>query len=122
MGLDNGEYEWDYIILQEHSMLPAVKSLRDAYFTPAVHDFVRNKGPAKIVLHMPESFNTGDVGFCRPPSNTKNTTKCWPRGHIKEYLEPLCKSNTKDYLSGVPCMTYANLRGFLDTASRTGTA
>eukprot|EP00930_Biecheleria_cincta_P060273 TRINITY_DN45952_c0_g1_i1.p1 TRINITY_DN45952_c0_g1~~TRINITY_DN45952_c0_g1_i1.p1 ORF type:complete len:525 (-),score=80.20 TRINITY_DN45952_c0_g1_i1:205-1740(-) len=120
MGLDDGEYEWDYIVLQEHTLLPAVKSLRDAYFTPAVSDFVRQKGSAKIVLHMTESYNTGNVGFCRPPSNAPNTTMCWPRGHIKDYLEPLCKSNTNDYLAGVPCMTYANLRGFMDTASQTG--
>lgn len=120
MGLENGEYEWDYIVLQEHSMLPTVKSLRDAYFTPAVDIFAHEKGPAKIVLHLPESFSTGDPGFCRPPSKAANSTKCWPLGHITDYLEPLCKSNTKDYLKGIPCMTYANLRGAMETASQTG--
>merc|ERR1719240_467558 len=34
---------WDYIVLQDHSMLPTLKEARDIYMGPAIDDFVARK-------------------------------------------------------------------------------
>lgn len=111
------DLSWDFIILQEMSLLPAVRSLRDVYFHPAVAEFARRKKMAKLVLYMPEAYRYGNPNFCRAPA--KHQEK-WPMGDINTITKPFCGDAAANHINSFACMTYAMAQGYYSAARREG--
>mmetsp|Transcript_9153 Transcript_9153/g.22470 ORF Transcript_9153/g.22470 Transcript_9153/m.22470 type:complete len:335 (-) Transcript_9153:228-1232(-) len=104
--------DWDYIVLQDYSLLPTVKNAREKYLKPALKEFLGSKRDAKIVLYLTWGYDKGLTIDCP----TSDTGDCFPLGTLADLTDPSCKS-TKDYrhlVGSFECMGYAVARGYLD--------
>jgi hypothetical protein len=101
---------WDYIVLQDYSVLPAVKKARDLYLEPAVRDFISRKGRAKVVLYMTWGYHSGLDSIC-PSSDTDH---CFPLGALDDLTDPSCHTSSifHDSIGTFECMGYALARGY----------
>eukprot|EP00466_Bigelowiella_natans_P005006 jgi/Bigna1/131946/aug1.16_g6654 len=110
------EEDWDFIVLQDYSLLPTVATAREKYLRPAVDDFIRMRrggSSTKILLYLTWGYNEGLTQDC-PTSDTK---KCFPLGSLADLTEPDCTKSQQYRLSvqSFECMGYAVARGYLDT-------
>lgn len=51
--------KWDYIVLQEFSLIPTMDSARDKYLQPALRNFLKHKKNAKVVVFMTWGYQDG---------------------------------------------------------------
>lgn len=102
--------EWDYIVLQDYSLLPTVKKARELYMIPAIEDFIGRKGDAKVVLYLTWGYNNGVNETCPPSDNTE----CFPLGTLANLTEPACDSNSlyQQSVRSFECMGYSLARGY----------
>jgi hypothetical protein len=106
------EQDWDFIVLQDYSLLSTVQRAREQYLKAAVKDFVSKKRQAKIVLYMTWGYHSGLANSC-PDGDGE---QCFPRGSLASLTSPSC-SESDEYHSTVsdfPCMGYAVARGYFD--------
>lgn len=122
-GVDNTtaellEKEWDYIVLQDYSVLPTVKHARKQYLNPAIKDFVGRKKDAKVVMYLTWAYHDG-IGSQCPSSDTGD---CFPLGTLSKLTHPPCKSNSQyaDSVADFECMGYSLARGYLSAMEESG--
>lgn len=111
------QQHWDFIVLQDHSQVPSLKRSRDAYFYPALRDFVSNKGAAKVVLFLTPAHHDGIQSFCFDYPMSPN---CWPLGTLKNFYQPECDEGKQMHIAGYPCMQYAISRGYFAALNISG--
>ncbi|CAK0875346.1 unnamed protein product [Prorocentrum cordatum] len=101
---------WDYIVLQDYSVLPAVQKARELYLEPAVRGFISRRGRAKIVLYMTWGYHSGLDSAC-PSSDVGN---CFPLGKLEDLTDPSChvSRSFQDSIGTFECMGYALARGY----------
>jgi len=104
------EQGWHFIVLQDYSVLPAVRKARELYMEPAVRDFISRKGRAKVVLYLTWGYHSGLDSVC-PHSDNGD---CFPRGKLDELTDPSChvSSAFHDSIGTFDCMGYAVARGY----------
>jgi len=100
---------WDYIVLQEYSILPALNITRQTYFYPAISDFVSQKKKAKIVMYQTWGYHDGYPSLCFDETYQPD---CWPFGGLRELLQPACEANASSHINSFPCMGYALARAY----------
>lgn len=112
------QQEWDYIVLQDYSVLPTVKAARETYLHPAVKDFVGRKKDAKIVMYITWAYHDG-IGDTCPSSDNR---ACFPLGKLSKLTEPPCQSSSQyaDSVIDFECMGYSLARGYLSAMAEDG--
>lgn len=104
------QQDWDYLVLQDYSMLPTVKKAREQYLKAAVKDFISQKKQAKVVLYLTWGYESGSADRCPSSDNAD----CFPLGTLADMTD--C-SSSEDYHNTVqdfPCMGYSLARGYFD--------
>lgn len=103
--------DWDFIVLQDYSMLPTVKEARAEYLYPAVKDFTSHKKQAKVVMYMTWGYHDGLTSSSCPSSDA---WFCFPKGSLARMTDPPCKSDDsyKKKIHDFPCMGYSLARGY----------
>lgn len=112
------EEDWDFIVLQDYSLLPTVQAARTKYLHPAVKDFVKRKKSAKIVMYLTWGYHDGLTSAC-PSSDTK---ECFPLGSLEDLTSPACKSDShyEKMIGNFPCMGYSLARGYFSAKGADG--
>jgi len=100
---------WDYIVLQDYSILPAINITRHTYFYPAIADFISQKKTAKVVMYVTWGYHDGNPSLCFGETYRPD---CWPMGGLRELMQPACESGATDPLGSFPCMGYALARAY----------
>lgn len=99
---------WDFIVLQEFSLLPTVALARRTYIGAAAA-----RARAQTVLLMPWGYHDGAAAAgCPEPSYWPF---CGPLGSLSELTRPNCSSSTDyhDAVGSYECMGYAEARAAL---------
>ena len=107
------EQDWDFIVVQSYSALPAVHAAREQYLYPAVRSFAAHKRKAKIVSYLTWGYHDGEPDPCP----TSGPAACFPLGTLAQLTEPPCANSSHHHeLAGsFACMGYALARGYLST-------
>ena len=102
---------WDFIVLQDYSMLPTVLKARDVYLFPAVTEMVGEKKSAKIILYQTWGYYNGSTSSCP----TSDNPPCFPLGTLADLTTPSCSTNPSWFNSvdSFDCMSYSLARGYL---------
>mmetsp|Transcript_139261 Transcript_139261/g.444421 ORF Transcript_139261/g.444421 Transcript_139261/m.444421 type:complete len:521 (+) Transcript_139261:3-1565(+) len=110
------EQEWDYIVLQDQSLVPTVKAAREKYLYPAIDDFVHRKRRAKLVLYMTWAPQSGSQ--CPLSTNTV----CFPLGSLESMTSPPCSSDDTyaRTVSTFGCAGYTISRAYFEAGQRHG--
>jgi len=109
--------EWDFIVLQDYSMLGTVQNARKLYFEPAVKSFITYKKKAKIVMYSTWGYVDGSNGTICPETDVP---QAFPLGTLDVLTQPSCLPpvNSNDWevsTAGFDCMSYAVSRAYLST-------
>jgi hypothetical protein len=112
------EQDWDFIVLNDYSLLSTVQQARELYLKPAVKDFASKRKQAKLVLYLTWGYHSGLADSCPTGSNME----CFPLGSLADLTSPQC-SQSEEYHETVqdfPCMGYAVARGYFDAKAAGG--
>lgn len=111
--------DWDFIVLQDYSVLSTVANARTEYFHPAIKDFVSRKKKAKVVMYMTWGYHDGLTSSSCPSSDNG---KCFPKGSLDSLTEPPCSSDDtyKNKVHDFACMGYSLARGYHSTLAEDG--
>ena len=137
------EQEWDYVVVQEQSILPIVSEYaRETYMYPALRNIsgsAKQRNPnAKLVLWMQFPYLNGDSspngcpdildlvtcsnddplpGMC---DDKCTTPLAYPWGDKPSLTRPSCETSSAyaDMTTGFDCMTYALVRSYLHAAAQ----
>jgi len=107
--------DWDFIVLQDYSMLGTVQNARRLYFTPAVKSFISYKKKAKIVMYSTWGYVNGSNGSVCPETDVP---QAFPLGTLDMLTQPACLPpvNSPDWevsTAGFDCMSYSVSRAYL---------
>jgi hypothetical protein len=108
------EQDWDFIVLNDHSLMATVKKAREVYLKSAVKAFASQRKQAKIVLFMTWGYHSGLLGSSCPEVDVE--TGCFPFGPLRDLTVSNCyeSGNYHDTVNDFPCMGYSVARGYLD--------
>lgn len=111
--------DWDFIVLNDQSMIPAFQTTRDKYFYPAIENFAAHKKHAKLVLYLTMAYHDGSsVDACHIHSGSD---RCWPLGDLGDTLHQECEKSHFNpmEMESFACMGYAVARGYLAAVEKT---
>lgn len=110
--------DWDFIVLNDQSMIPAFQSTREKYFYPAINNFAAHKKHAKIVLYLTMAYHDGSsVDACHTHAGSD---RCWPLGDLGDVLHRECDKSHFNPIESFACMGYAVARGYLAAVEKSG--
>jgi len=109
--------EWDYIVLQDYSVLGTVQNARRLYFTPAIKSFITYKKAARIVMYSTWAYVNGSNNTACPSTDVPLG---FPLGTLDELTQPSCLPpvNSPDWeasTAGFDCMSYSISRAYLSS-------
>jgi len=109
------DQEWDFIVLQDYSMMGTVQNARGVYFVPAVKSFISYKKKAKIVMYSTWGYVNGSDGAACPETDVP---LAFPLGTLDTLTQPSCLApvNSPEWAAstvGFDCMSYSVSRAYL---------
>lgn len=108
--------DWDFIVLNDQSLIPAFQTTREEYFYPAINYFASYKKHAKLVLYLTMAYHDGSsVNAC---TDHEGTDRCWPLGDLGDVLHRECEKSQFNPIESFACMGYAVARGYLAAVER----
>jgi hypothetical protein len=107
--------EWDFIVLQDYSMLGTVQNARSIYFAPAVKSFLTYKKKAKVVMYSTWGYVNGSNGTICPETDVP---QAFPLGTLDQLTQPSClppvnNNDWEESTAGFDCMSYSVSRAYL---------
>lgn len=109
---------WDYIVLQENSLVPLFPESREVYMYPGMQAIIDRRGSAKVVAYMTFPYEYGILNPCPVPPPAAELL-CWPLGELRQYMKPDCAaSDFVNNFSTFSCMGYGYMRAYLSALKR----
>lgn len=99
--------DWDYIVLQDFSLIPTLRSARTRYLLPALKLFGDRKKKAKVVMYMTWGYQNGLERQC-PYGGHYNIGMS-----LAEISGCKTSKQYQEKVGSYPCMQYSLARGAL---------